>query len=138
MISEAALLFAFDHHRLRNIFGGHFSQLCLRLNVGQTIGVRPAFGGLISQIGGAFGHRVAVTHPYPRSGGQYCSLWRSKFAGYPSSRIRFQRVLDHSLKYVLALRTFKGPQIGAVRTRFDAGQHHAALTLWATWPFDGK
>ena len=40
--------------------------------------------------------------------------------------------------YVLALGTFKGPQIGAVRTRFDAGQHHAAVTLRATGPFDRK
>ena len=40
--------------------------------------------------------------------------------------------------YVLALGTFKGPQIGAVRTRFDTGQHHAAVTLRATGPFDRK
>jgi hypothetical protein len=39
---------------------------------------------------------------------------------------------------VVALRAFKGSQIGAVRSRFDAGQHHSALTLWAARPFDGK
>jgi len=39
---------------------------------------------------------------------------------------------------MLALRTFKGPQIGMSRTRFDPGQHHAALTLRAAWPFGRK
>jgi hypothetical protein len=39
---------------------------------------------------------------------------------------------------MLALRAFKGSQIGAVRTRFDADQHHAALTLRATRPLDRK
>jgi hypothetical protein len=39
---------------------------------------------------------------------------------------------------VRALWTFKGPQIGVGGATLDMGQHHAALTLWAAWPFDGK
>jgi len=35
----------------------------------------PTLAGLISQIGGAFGHGP-VWHVDPRSDGQYCSLWR--------------------------------------------------------------
>ena len=38
----------------------------------------------------------------------------------------------------LALRTFKGSEIGSVRPTFDADQHHAALALRATGPFDRK
>ena len=39
---------------------------------------------------------------------------------------------------MLALRTLKDPQIGMGGTMFDPGQHHAALTFGAAWPFDGK
>jgi hypothetical protein len=39
---------------------------------------------------------------------------------------------------MLALRTFEGPQIGMGGTRFDPGQHHAALTFGAARSFDGK
>jgi hypothetical protein len=37
---------------------------------------------------------------------------------------------------VFAFRTFKGPKIGVGGTRFDAGKHHAAVTLGAVGPFD--
>jgi hypothetical protein len=39
---------------------------------------------------------------------------------------------------MLALRTFKGPQIGMTGTKLDLDQHHATLTLRAARPFDGK
>jgi len=51
---------------------------------------------------------------------------------------RLQQVLDQHFLNMLALRAFKGSQIGTIRTKFDAGQHHAALTLWATGLFDRK
>jgi hypothetical protein len=50
--------------------------------------------------------------------------------------IRFHRVINGCPKDVVALRTFKGPQIGMSRTRFDAGQHHAVVAFGATGPFD--
>jgi len=38
---------------------------------------------------------------------------------------------------MLALLTVEGPQIGMGRLRFDPGKH-AALTLRAAWPSNGK
>jgi hypothetical protein len=60
--SEAASLFlsAFDLHRLRNIFGGQFAQVYLRFAVANIFGVPLTFGGLISQIDGAWRHGAAL------------------------------------------------------------------------------
>jgi hypothetical protein len=49
----AAGLFAFNVFRLGNIFGGQFSQRCLRFDVTNIVGMPFTFGGLISQIDGA-------------------------------------------------------------------------------------
>jgi len=62
--------------------------------------------------------------------------WRIEVAVMPLHRGRFHRILSQYFVDVLALGAFEGPQIRAVRTRFDPGQHHAALTLRAAWPFD--
>jgi hypothetical protein len=51
---------------------------------------------------------------------------------------RVHRVLDQLFFDMLALLTFKGPQIGAVRARLDPGQHHASLALRAAWSLDRK
>jgi hypothetical protein len=47
-------------------------------------------------------------------------------------------VLDHHLMEVIALGTFKSPQIGSVRAWLDPSQHRALLTFRATWPFVRK
>jgi hypothetical protein len=62
--------------------------------------------------------------------------WCFKPAVLPA--IRFHRITYQHFVDVFALRTFKGYQIrtGARTSRFDAGQHHAPLTLRAAWPFD--
>ena len=39
---------------------------------------------------------------------------------------------------MIALRTFKGTQIGIGGPRFDPGQHHAALTFRAAGALDGN
>ena len=52
--------------------------------------------------------------------------------------LRFHRVLSQYFVDVLALGAFESPQIGTVGTSFDPGQHHAALTPRAAWPFDRK
>ena len=67
-----------------------------------------------------------------------CLLGRPKFAVLPPRIGRFHRVLDQHFLDMLALRTFKGSQIGVGGTRFDVGQHHTALTFGATWPLDRK
>jgi hypothetical protein len=59
------------------------------------------------------------------------SFWRVKVAVGPGRLVRFQRIFDHQFMDVIALRAFKGPQVGMVGTRFDPGQHHAALTFRA-------
>jgi hypothetical protein len=59
-------LFAFDLYRLHDVFGGKLAKLNLRSSVAQSVGVAKAFGGLISQIGGAFGH-APVWHVDQRS-----------------------------------------------------------------------
>ena len=62
--------------------------------------------------------------------------WRFKPAVLPAWR--FHRITYQHFVDVIAPRTFKGPQIGVGGTRFNAGQHHAALTLRTARPFDGK
>src|SRR5271154_3308544 len=64
--------------------------------------------------------------------------WRMEAAVMPLHLRRFHRVLSQNFVDVLALGAFESPQIGAVRTSFDPGQHHAALTPRAAWPFDRK
>ena len=54
-------------------FGGQDTQLFLGLSVAHGGGVSPTLAGLISQIGGAYGH-VPAWHVRPRSDDQYCSL----------------------------------------------------------------
>jgi hypothetical protein len=51
---------------------------------------------------------------------------------------RLHRVLGQHPLDVLALRTFEGPHIRMSGTRFDPGKHHAALTLGAARPPNGK
>jgi hypothetical protein len=51
---------------------------------------------------------------------------------------RLEGILDRGLKHMFALRTCEGSEIGMGGTRFDPGQHHAALTFGATRPFDRK
>jgi hypothetical protein len=48
------------------------------------------------------------------------------------------RVPDNLLLDMFALRTFERQKVGMRQTRFDPGQHHAALTLRAAGPLDGK
>jgi hypothetical protein len=67
------LLFAFDLSSLLSIFASKFSKLILRFNVRQSRGVRPAFGGLISQINGTFRHRL-IWHALTGSDVQNCTL----------------------------------------------------------------
>jgi hypothetical protein len=51
-----ARLVAFNIVRLDDIFGGQFSQPHLRFAVTDIVSVPLTFGGLISQIDGAWGH----------------------------------------------------------------------------------
>ncbi len=50
--------------------------------------------------------------------------------------VQGHRVFNGHSDYMVALLAFKGPQIGMGGTRFDVGQHHAAMTLGAAGPFD--
>jgi hypothetical protein len=63
-------MYFFQLCRAFDIFGGELTKLRLGFGVGHVCGVPRAFGGLISQIGGAFGHRAAL-HARPM---RYCSI----------------------------------------------------------------
>jgi hypothetical protein len=45
---RSAHLFSFDHRRPLDIFGCQLSERGLRFEVGQAVGVAPAFGGLVA------------------------------------------------------------------------------------------
>src|ERR1700683_491753 len=49
-------LFVINLGRADDVFSGQFAQFYLHSNVAQHVGMLAAFGGLISQIDGAFGH----------------------------------------------------------------------------------
>ena len=65
-------------------------------------------------------------------------IGRFQSAVYPAGVTRFHGVLNERLRYVLAVRTFKRPQIGTVRTGLDPSRHQAALTFRTKRPFDRK
>ena len=65
-------------------------------------------------------------------------IGRFQSAVYPAGVTRFHGVLNEPLRYVLAVRTFKRPQIGTVRTGLDPSRHQAALTFRTKRPFDRK
>jgi hypothetical protein len=54
-------LFGFiDLCRTLDVFDRQFAELSFGFGVGQVVGMPPAFVGLISQIGGPFGHQATL------------------------------------------------------------------------------
>jgi hypothetical protein len=61
--------------------------------------------------------------------------WRIEFTVGPSRLAGLHWVFDQRFVDMLALWTFKCPQIGMGGAKLDPRQHHAALTLRAARPF---
>ena len=92
----------------------------------------PALGPLLWHLRRGIG--IFILGPRTES----ALLGRVEPAVLLSGLCRFHWVLDQHPLDLLALRTFEGPQIGMGRAKFDPGQHRAALTLGAAWPFNGN
>jgi hypothetical protein len=57
----------------------------------------------------------------------------------PARFLRFHRVWGDLLMNMVALQALKSPKYGVgFGAGFNPGQHHAAMTLGASWPFNGK